>query len=167
MSETVIEEDPLWPVWRRLVQEFGTRRLFLHLSTSKSGMGFYGADVISTLRATPMAEAGLAVLADVSDDLLLRLGDLAVLNAKRNESMWRLAALFYVSVPLTLVLTGLEGAPEIVKDMLARSWGVFAVCGGLITLWLLYYFGNQWRARQIEAVIELARIERGLPKFAP
>ena len=159
-----MDADPLWPVWRRLVQEFGTRRLFTHLSTSKSGMGFYGADVISTLRATPMAQAGLAVLADVSDDLLLRLGDLATLNAKRNESMWRLAALFYVSVPLTLVLTGLEGAPEIVKEMLAQSWLIFMICGGMITLWLLYYFGNQWRARQIEAVIELARIERGLAK---
>lgn len=162
MTATDGETDPLWPVWKRLVGEFRTRRLFKHLSMSRSGMGFYGADVISTLRATPMAQGGLAVLADVPDDLLLRLGDLAVLNAKRNESMWRLAALFYVSVPLTLVLTGLEGAPEIVKDILAQSWGVILVGGGLITLWLLYYFGNQWRARQIEAVVELARIERGI-----
>jgi hypothetical protein len=167
VSEPVIEPDPLWPVWRTLVREFRTRRLFRHLSVSRSGMGLYGADVISTLRETPMARGGLAVLADVSDELLLRLGDLAALNARRNESLWKLAVLFYVSVPMTLFLTGLEGAPEVAKQMLARSFGVLAVCGGLMTLWLLYYFGNQWRARQIEAVIELARIERGLQRFAP
>ncbi len=167
MSAPGTDPDPLWPVWRRLVQEFRTRRLFFHLSTSKSGMGLYGADVISTLRETPMAEGGLAVLADVSDELLLQLGDLAALNAKRNESMWKLSVLLYVSVPMTLFLTGLEGAPDIVKSVLAQSWGVLATFAVFMTIWLLYYFGNQWRARQIEAVIELARIERALPKFAP
>lgn len=167
ITPVLMEADPLWSVWRRLVQEFRTRRLFMHLSTSRSGMGFYGADVVSTLRETPMAKGGLAVLADVSDDLLLRLGDLAALNARRNEALWKLSVLFYVSVPMTLFLTGLEGAPDVAKDMLANSWGVLAVCAVLMTIWLLYYFGNQWRARQIEAVIELARIERGLPKFAP
>lgn len=161
---TTTDTDPLWPIWRRLTAEFLTGRLFWHLSTSLSGMGIYGADVVSTLRRTPMAQGGMAVLADVPDDLLLRLGDLATLNTKRNESLWRLAALFYVSVPVTLLLAGLENAPEIVKQVLAKSWGVLSVAAVLMTIWLLFYFTNQWRARQIEAVVELARIERGLPR---
>ena len=162
MSVTPVETDPLWTTWRTLVAEFGIGRLYRHLSNSLSGMGIYGADVVSTLRKTPMAQGGMTVLAEVSDDLLLRLGELAALNAKRNEALWRMAALFYVSVPVTLLLAGLEGAPDIVKTVLSSSWVIVVGGAVMMTLWLLYYFTTQWRARQIEAVIELARIERGL-----
>ncbi|MFJ6023839.1 hypothetical protein ACIQC9_04475 [Brevundimonas sp. NPDC092305] len=153
-------EDPLWPTWRALVKAFGFGRLFMHLSTSLSGAGFYGADVVSTLRATRMAKAGLEILEPVSDTLLQRLLDLAEINARRNEAMWRMAALFYVTVPVTLILAGLERTPRLLELAFAEIGWILAFLAVGLTLQLLYYFANQWRARQIEAVIGLARIER-------
>jgi len=72
-----------------------------------------------------------------------------------------MAALFYVTVPVTILLAGLEGAPEIVADFLQAGRSILIGAGAAMTVWLLLYFSNQWRARQIEAVVELARIERG------
>lgn len=159
-AATPLTADPLWPTWRALVREFRFSRLLRQLATSRSGYGFYGVDVISTLRETPMAEGGLAILTTASDGLLDRLAALAAVNARRNEALWRMAALFYVTVPATLFLAGLEGAPDIVALVLAEAVVPLILTVVSLTAWLLYYFASQWRARQIEAVIELARIER-------
>jgi hypothetical protein len=152
--------DALWATWRSLTQTFKTSRLIWHLCTSRAGMGVYGVDVLTGLRAMKATRLAMSELEDAPDALLQGLGELAALNARRNEALWRMAALFYVSVPVTLLLAGLEGAPDLVKQMLQDTAPALIVGGGMMTLWLLYYFANQWRARQIEAVIELVRIER-------
>ena len=156
----VEQPDELWPTWRRLVREFGLGRLLSHLARSGSGWGFYGVDVVSTLRATPMATAALAVLEPIDDETLDRLADLASVNARRNDSMWRFAALFYITVPVTLFLAGLEGAPDFIREYLQTMGWVGAVLAFGLTVQMLYYFTAQWRARQIEAVIDIVRIER-------
>ncbi len=159
-SNPVPADDRLWPTWKALVAEFRFSRLFRYLVTSPHGFGLYGADVVTNLRRTPMARGAMTVLADVPPDLVDRLQDLASLNARRNEAMWRMSALFYATIPFTLLLAGMEGAPDILQLMLQQSWMLLLFLVGAMTLWLLAYFANNWRARQIEAVVELARIER-------
>ncbi len=107
-----------------------------------------------------MAKAGLPLLERHSDDLLGRLADLAAVNARRCEAMWRMSALFYITVPVTLFLAGLQGAPDVLREYIALfGWlGLVILVGVLFQM--LHYFAALWRARQIEAVIELARIER-------
>ncbi len=153
-------DDPLWTLWRALVREFRFSRLLGLVAFSRSGWGLYGVDVVSTLSGSAMARGARAVLAEAPDGLLERLIALAAVNARRNEAMWRMAALFYVTAPVTLFLAGLEGAPDFVRGFFAERGPFLAVLVGLMTVWLLYYFANQWRARQMEAVLELVRIER-------
>jgi hypothetical protein len=157
------QPDLLWPTWRDLVSEFKFRRLAMHLARSGSGWGFYGLDVVSTLRATPMATKALARLQSVDDALLNRLAGLAAVNARRHEAMWRFAALFYITVPVTLFLAALQGAPDFIRLYLAALGWVGALMAFGLTIQMLHYFAAQWRARQIEAVIDIARIERGIP----
>lgn len=155
-------DDPLWPLWRALAAEFRAGRVLRHVFTSRAGWGFYGLDIVSTFRASPMARRSLAMMVEVPDDLLRRLLAVASLNARRNEAMWRMAAMFYVTVPVTLVLAGLQGAPEFVRSIISDTGPGLGLAVAAMTIWLLYYFFSLWRARQVEAVVELARIERGL-----
>jgi len=157
-----IDQDALWSAWRALADKFTLVRMLTHISFSRAAWGVYGVDVITRLRTTPAAASALRQLADTPEEVLKKLAGLAAVNARRNEAMWRMAALFYVTVPLTLLLAGLEGAPDVVKDFLKDSAPILVGGGVAMTFWLLVYFANQWRARQVEAVVELARIERGL-----
>ena len=162
MSEPETMEDGLWPLWRGVVGEFGLRRTVWSLMRTRTGWGFYGMDLASTLRATPMAKAVIARLSETPPDELERLAALAGVNARRGEAMWRMAVIFYVSVPVGIFLAGLEGSPEFVKDVVQRQGLMVVPFVILLTLWLLVYFSNQWRAKQLEAVIDLVRIERRL-----
>ena len=158
-------EDPLapeavWPLWRALVREFRFHRLFWRLIRSPSGWGYYSVDVISTLRALPMAKRALAMLRDTPDLQLERLARLAELNARRNEAHWRMVALFYITVPGSLFLAALQGAPQYTRGMISDMglWATGLILGVMVQM--LYYFSSNWRARQIEAVIDLVRIDR-------
>lgn len=159
-SEEPLERDALWPIWRALVREFGLWRMLYRLSRSYSGWGIYGVDVISTLRDLPSAQRGLALLRDLPEPQLERLARLAELNARRNEAHWRMAALFYITVPGSIFVAGLQGAPEYTRDLVSQlgPWTTLVIVG--VVLQMVYYFATQWRARQVEAVIELARLER-------
>ena len=154
--------DPLWTLWRDVVREFGLGRMAWSLVRSRTGWGIYGMDMASTLRATPMARGAIARLDDVSDRDLERLAALAGVNGRRGEAMWRMAVMFYVTVPVGIFLAGLEGAPDFVKDAVERQGAMVVPFVVFMTIWLLVYFANQWRSKQVEAVIDMARIERGL-----
>ncbi|WP_428149256.1 hypothetical protein [Brevundimonas sp.] len=160
-KEATAAPDALWALWRDVVAEFGLRRMAWSLMRSKTGWGIYGADMASTLRATPMAEGAITRMSDVPPREMERLAGLAGINARRGEAMWRLAVLMYVTVPVGVFLAGLEGVPEVIKTVVAGQALMFGVFVILLTLWLLVYFANYWRAKQIEAVIDLARLERG------
>ena len=159
---TVAAEDLLWALWRDVVSEFGLRRMMWSLIRSKTGWGFYGMDMASTLRATPMARGAIARLSGVSPRELERLAALAGVNGRRGEAMWRMAVMFYVTVPVGIFLAGLEGAPDFIKSFGERQGFLVVPFVLLLTIWLAVYFANQWRAKQVEAVIDMARIERGL-----
>ena len=159
---TVATEDPVWALWRDVVSEFGLRRMLWSLIRSRTGWGFYGVDMASTLRTTPMARGAIARLSDVPPREIERLAALAGVNGRRSEAMWRMVVLFYVTVPVGIFLAGLEGAPNFIKIFAERQGVLVALLVLLLTIWLLIYFANQWRAKQVEAVIELVQIERGI-----
>lgn len=129
---------------------------------SGTGWGFYGVDLISNLRRSPMAERAFNLLAAVSDRDLERLADLARVNSQRHDSMWRMSVMFYVSVPATGALALLQIAPEAVAAAFTEGSVVLWVAIGAILSSMLYYFGAHWRARQILAVLEMVRLERNL-----
>ncbi|WP_242915048.1 hypothetical protein [Brevundimonas pishanensis] len=156
----------LWETWRALAQIFTFRRMVSHLTRSKSGWGIYTVDVVSTLKHMPMAIEGQQILASHSDGELLRLKALADLNARRNDSIWKMAALIYVSAPLSLFLAGLQISPAYVKEVLRLGGVGFVIFFFTMLASLTVYYSNNWRARQIEALIEPILIERGNLSFA-
>ncbi len=159
--------DALWPTWRRLVGEFGFARLVRHLVRSKSGWGLYGVDVVSTLAATPMAAGVRPILAELDEPRLTALLGVARINAARNDSLWKMAALFYVSGPVTAILAGFQMAPEFTRLVLTQGGPGFVLIALALMGSLLHYYTINWRAGQLEALIELELLERrgqaGLP----
>jgi len=151
----------MWAVWRALVKVFSLRALMRRLSYSKSGWGFYSVDVISGFRNMPMADAGRRILASHSEAQLRRLKALATLNASRNDALWKMAALFYVSVPLSMFVAGFQVFPKAVRALINQGGMVLVVAFLIAWLMLLHYFAANWRARQIETLIELELLERG------
>ena len=166
-NEDPLGADAVWPLWRALAKTFRFRSLLWRLIRSPSGWGYYGVDVVSTLRTMPSGRRALAMLREAPDLQLERLARLAELNARRNEAHWRMAALFYITVPGSLFLAGLQGAPEYTRAFVDEMGWVGTALILFLMLQMLYYFATQWRARQVEAVVELARIERMAPPAPP
>ena len=107
-----------------------------------------------------MARRAFDIVAAASDQDLDRLIELGRVNAQRHEAMWRMAVIFYISAPATVVLALVQIAPEAVLAAILEGsvylWGAIV----LLLVWMLYYFAVQWRARQIIAVLEMIRLER-------
>ena len=99
-------------------------------------------------------------MADVTDQDLDRLADLARVNAQRHDSMWRMLVMFYVSVPATLLLALLQVFPDAVLAAIREGSFLLWTPVGVLLVSMLYYFGAQWRARQVVALLEIARLER-------
>lgn len=155
-----LDRDGLWGVWRRLTEEFRFARLVRHLLRSKSGWGLYGVDVISTLKSTPMGISTGTILAGLDTMQLTALLGIARINAARNEALWKMAALFYVSGPVTAILASFQIAPEFTRMvMLGGGFGFSLIIIGLSGSLLGYYTIN-WRAGQLAALIELELVER-------
>ena len=155
------DRDELWGVWRRLTAEFRFTRLVRHLVNSKSGWGLYDVDVVSTLKAMPMAVSAQSILAELDTIQLTTLLGIARVNVARNEALWKMAALFYVSGPVTAVLASFQIAPEFTRMvMLGGGFGFALIIIGLSSSLLGYYTIN-WRAGQVATLIELELIERG------
>ena len=123
--------------------------------------GIYGVDCVSGLRDSAMAKAAEAVISQASDEELDTLIEIAQVNAARNDSMWRMAVVFYVSVPGALIFASLDIAPDVISEMIRDTLFYLMIAFALFTGQMLFYFGTFWRARQIVAVLELLRIDRG------
>ncbi|MFC5343614.1 hypothetical protein ACETK8_10280 [Brevundimonas staleyi] len=162
-----LDREALWATWTRLVAEFSFKRLFRHLATSKSGWGLYDVDVVSTLNATPMAAAARPILAGLSTVELAALLAIARINTARNDSLWKMAALFYVSAPVTTVLAAFQIAPTFTKKVLETGGIGFVLIFLSLTISLIFYYSINWRAGQVAVLIELELIERGHQTVAP
>lgn len=169
--EAALTEDPLWPTWRALVHDFRFGRALWQLMTSSSAFGFYGLNVAESFLKQPAAQEARARLKDLPPGLLDQLAGIAAINARRSEALWKAAALFYITVPVTLTLAALQAIPEVLRQFLAGmppSVGFGVAIGTLCAaLQMLFYFGVHWRASQIAAVIDLVRLERQAPATPP
>lgn len=155
-----MSESAVWPLWRTVLKGFSPWRTMRLALTSTAVFGVYGVDFASSLRTTPMARDAFAALKGVSDARLAEVAALAALNVQRNEAMWRLAVIFYVSVPVTLALAAIQAVPGAVRYVMHVAALPFWIAVGGLVLFMLYAFLTQWRARQVAAVLELVRIER-------
>ena len=154
--------DEIWALWRRLAGAFGPWRTLRAAMLTRAAFGFYGVDLVSSLRRTPMARLADEALREAPDAALDALMEIAEVNAQRNDAMWRMAVIFYVSVPVTLFLAALDVLPDFGERLARESVIGFWAWVGLLTAFVLYYFLTQWRARQIVAALKLLMIERRL-----
>ena len=109
-----------------------------------------------------MARAAAPILAGQSPEALKTLLGLARINAKRNDSIWKMAALFYISGPTGFIVLGFQIAPKLTRAVLTLGAVGFGLCGLALALSLLHYYSINWRAAQIVAVVEMEMVERGL-----
>ena len=152
----------VWELWRRLAAAFGPLRTLRAAAFSKASFGFYGVDFASSLRRTPMTQIAAEILKDAPPDALEAVAEIAEINAQRNDAMWRVAVIFYVSVPVTLFLAAMEALPGFGMAVFGKSSVGLWIAVAALTLFLLYYMLTQWRARQILAALKLLMIERRL-----
>lgn len=162
MSATNVADGnaALWSLWRGVLTSFGPWRIVRMAVTSPAIIGVYSVDFASSLRRTPMGVEVFSLLSDVTDSRLVELTALADLNVQRNVAMWRLAVIFYVSVPVTLGLAAIQAVPGAVRYVMHVAATPFWIAITGLVLFMLYAFLTQWRAQQVRAVLELVRIER-------
>ncbi|MBC6980812.1 hypothetical protein [Caulobacter sp. 17J80-11] len=144
---------------------FSTASLVPSALVTPGSWGYAGIDFVSGLRRNASTHKTFALLEDVSDADFEALTALAALNARRQDQMFRVVALGYVTIPITLVATWAEIAPEGVAELLRQNtqlawWTVF-----IFTFGVLGYFASWWRSRQIVSVLDLVRIERRLSPY--
>lgn len=162
LGEEPVAVDEVWALWRRLAAAFGPWRTLSAALRTRTAFGFYGVDMASDLRRTPMARLAQEALKDASPATLEALAEIAEVNAQRNDAMWRMSVIFYVTVPVTLFLAALDALPNFGERIARQTVIGFWVWVAVLTAFVLYYFLTQWRARQIVAALKLLMIERRL-----
>ena len=114
-----------------------------------------------------MSKAARPILSASSPIELAALLAIARINAARNDSLWKMAALFYVSAPVSTVLAAFQIAPNFTRKVLETGGIGFVLIFLCISISLLFYYSINWRAGQVAALIELELIERGHQTVAP
>lgn len=157
------DAPPAWRLWRELKGYFPAWSLIPSSLYTPGAWGMLGVDFLSGLRRNRSTRQSAALLASASDADLEGVASYAALNLRRQELMLRAVLVAYISVPVTLLATGAQIAPARVEALIrehpATSIQLFAAC----SLGALYYVCTWWRARQIVSVLDLIRIDRGLP----
>jgi len=151
--------------WRRLKRLFPTWALFGSSFATPGAWTMIGNDFISGLRRNRSTRQTFALLEDVSGDDFDTLTALAALNSRRQEQVWRIVFLAYITVPLTLVATWSEIAPDGVQTYVRDNPEmtlliVLGLTSGAVTYWMSF-----WRSRQMVSVLDLVRIERRIKPF--
>lgn len=163
-ADQPVAVEEVWALWRRLAGAFGPWRTLRAAVMTKALFGFYGVDMATGLRRTPMARLAEEVLRDASLATMEALAEIAEVNAQRNDAMWRMSVIFYVTVPVTLFLAALDALPNFGERIARETVIGFWAWVGVLTAFVLYYFLTQWRARQIVAVLKLLMIERRIAR---
>lgn len=150
----------VWPMWRELTRHFPVWSLLPSAFWTPGAFGYVGVDHVSGFRRNASTRAAFALMEGRPDEDLDVLIELAELNARRQRQMFTAVAVSYVTIPLTLVATWAEIAPDGVESLI-RDNLVCAIQGFAgLTLGALYYFSSHWRSRQMVEVLDLVRIER-------
>ena len=123
--------------------------------------GYLGNDFISGFRRNRSTNQAFALLDGVPDAQFDALSALANLNARRQDQMLRAVIVAYLTVPLSGVAIFAEVAGGSLLTFI-REHPEFAIQIAITaTAAPLGYFMSHWRSRQIVAVLDLIRIERG------
>lgn len=158
-------EHQVWPLWRAYKRLFRTWMLPISTWTTPGAWGWLGNDVVSGLRANPSTRKAVALLQDVAAPEFDTLSALATLNLRRQEQGFQVLVLFYISVPLTLILAVGEFAPEAGLAFMRQERDVLLQLGVALVGATLFYLAALWRARQMVHVLDLIRIERDQRPF--
>ena len=155
-------EQRTWMLWRRLKRFFPVWSLVssgFHTPGSMATIG--GNDMIQGLRKNRSSAQAFAVIEEASSAEFEAVSGLANVNLRRQTRLLRAIIIIYVTVPLTLVATAGEVAPQWVERLLRENpreaWTLFfaSTVGGS------WYVAGWWRACQMVDVIDLFRLARG------
>ncbi|GAA0636323.1 hypothetical protein [Brevundimonas lenta] len=153
---------PVWDLWWGLKKEFSILGAPASWLTTPGSWGYFGNDFVSGLRRNRSTLRSFALL-DAAPDQFEGTTALAALNAARHQQMFQLVALGYISIPVTIVL----GLAEVMPDSLIATFRdhheLVLNLVAMLTIGAAIYMIGLWRARQLVAVLELWRLERGLP----
>ena len=156
------QEQRVWTLWRSLKRLFPVWSLAsssFHTPGSLQTIG--GNDFVSGLRRNRNSHQTFAVLDGASGEEFDALSALANINLRRQTRLLRAIVIMYITVPLSLVATAGEIAPDMVTAWLRENqrfaWTLFFGS----TVAALWYIAGWWRACQMVDVIDLFRLARG------
>ena len=161
-AATLNPEHPVWPLWRGLKKEFAVWTALGDAFSSPGAWGYVGNDFVSGLRRNRSTARTFAAM-DAAPGEYEAVRALAALNARRHEQMFQFVVLLYVSIPVTIILGLAEVMPEGLIEHFRRQQVAVAIFAGMCTFGVAAYLLGVWRARQIVSVLELWRLERGVP----
>lgn len=158
--EGAVTDGP-WALWRRLRTFFPTWSLLSSSFVTPGAWGYLGNDFISGFRRNRSTRQTFELLEGVSDVDFDALSALANLNARRQEQMLRAVVIGYLTVPLSIVAILAEVAGGSLLAFAREHTELAIQIGVTAALGPLMFFMSHWRSRQIVAVLDLVRIERG------
>lgn len=160
-------QHPAWDLWRRLHRLFPAWNVWIDAFTTPGAWGLWGVDLVSGLRRNPSTRTAFALMKDVSPELFDAVVSLAAVNGRRHDLLFRTVLVTYITVPLAVITTTAQITPTGVESWLTQHWRFAVQAFGACTFGVLVYFWSQWRSKQLMAVLDLIRVERGpLPNTA-
>ncbi len=157
-----VRVERAWALWRRLKTYFPAWSLLPSAFITPGAWTLAGIDFIGGLRRNRSTRQTFALLKDTPPEDFEAVSALAAVNARRQELISRTVLLLYVTIPLTLLATGAEIAPDSVERLIRENLRLslylfFAATGGA-----MLYLSSWWRSKQMMSVLDLGRIERGM-----
>lgn len=149
----------VWPTWRTLVRQFSLVRFVLEFLVSPGSWRAFGVDLLSGLRANRSTSQAASHLRALSLKQVAAIVQLAELNVRRQEQMFRLLVVIYVSVPFSLAALLFQAAPDDARQLFANSANVITRMIALAVVAVVFYLACAWRARQLLTAVTLASIE--------
>lgn len=157
------QEAAYWPVWRRLCREFPTWSFVFSAILTPAAWRTIVNDLVSGLRANRSTKRAFQLTAGLSDEDIEALAAIAALNQRRHDWVMRILIVVYLTIPATLATLAAEVMGDgLISVLREQAQASAALIVGLVIA-ILIYFMAQWRARQMVGVLELIRIDRGLP----
>lgn len=150
---------PVWALWDAIRHDFSVARAPWEALTSSTSWGYMGNDFVSGLRRDRPTMRTFTRL-DAAPEHYGAVRALAELNVRRHEQMFHALVLFYVTVPLTIVLAMGEVIPEAVAQHLRDNMPYVIAGAAPLVFGVISYMIGLWRARQMVAVMTLWRLER-------
>lgn len=155
----------VWDRWNRLKAHFPVWSLFPSSFVTPGAWGYVGVDFVTGFRANRNTHQAFEIMADADEALFDGVSALANLNARRQEQMLRAVIIAYLTIPVSILALTAEVAGDSLLTYAKTHLAVVIPLAVGLTMGSLSYFMSHWRSRQIVAVLDLIRIERGQSPF--